>query len=159
MDFKNSFAWLTGIKKSIFDYNNTFGSGYFLTCFSDLIVYSVKRVGAKKVVIIKNQFFHARQPHKGIFAIYPLLGCFLMTSFPELPMAAAIPGVEIFSWKSAWVVFFYMQNSKFWVNPESERTGFALLPNWNWSQFLEKSTLWGQKGQRSGLLSISPLLS
>ena len=52
---------------------------------------------SQKIDIIKNQFFHARQPRKGIFEIYPLLGCFLMTSFPELLMAAAIPGVEIFS--------------------------------------------------------------
>ena len=53
--------------------------------------------GAKKVVIIKNQFFHARQLRKGIFEIYSLLGCFLMTSFPELLMAPALPGAEIFS--------------------------------------------------------------
>ena len=52
---------------------------------------------AKKVAMMKNQFFHARQPRKGIFEIYSLLGCFLMTSFPELLMAAAIPGAEIFS--------------------------------------------------------------
>ena len=95
---------------------------------------------SQKIDIIKNQFFHARQPRKGIFEIYPLLGCFLMTSFPELLMAAAIPGVEIFSWKSAWVVFFYMQNSKFWVNPESEGTGFALLykPHFLWCNGLQK---------------------
>ena len=56
-----------------------------------------KRAGAKKVVITKNQFFHACQLRKGIFEIYSLLGCFLMTSFPELLMAAALPGAEIFS--------------------------------------------------------------
>ena len=95
MDFKTSFAWLTGIKKSIFDYNNTFGSGYFLTCFSDLM--DQKRAGAKKVVIIKNQFFHARQPRKGIFEIHLHRGCDFTTFFPELLMAASIPGVEIFS--------------------------------------------------------------
>ena len=27
--FKNSFAWLTGMKKLIFDYSNFFGSGHF----------------------------------------------------------------------------------------------------------------------------------
>ena len=88
-----------------------------------------KMAGAKKVDKIKNQFFHARQPRKGIFEIYSLLGCFLVTSFPEVLMAATIPGVEIFSWKSAWVVFFYMQNSNFGGAPESERTGFALMCN------------------------------
>ena len=52
--------------------------------------------GAKKVVRIKNQFFHARQPRKGIFEIYSLLGCFFMTSFSKLLMAATIPGLEFF---------------------------------------------------------------
>ena len=30
MDFKNSLAWLMGMKKLIFDFNNFFGSGHFL---------------------------------------------------------------------------------------------------------------------------------
>ena len=128
IDFKNPFVWLTGMKKLIFDCTNIFGSGHF--SIYEIWKKDLKMAGSKKVVIIKNLFFHACQPRKGIFEIYPLLGCFLMTSFPELLMAAAIPGVEIFSWKSAWVVFFYMQNSKFWVNPESERTGFALMRHW-----------------------------
>ena len=29
-DFKNSFTWLTRMKKLIFYYNNLFGSGHFL---------------------------------------------------------------------------------------------------------------------------------
>ena len=68
MDFKNSFPWLTGMKKLIFDYNNFFGSGYFLTFCSDLM--DQKMAGVNKIVMIKNQFFHARQPHKGIFEIH-----------------------------------------------------------------------------------------
>ena len=69
-----------------------------------------KRAGAKNVVIIKNQFFHACQPCKGIFEIHSHRCCDFTTFFPELLMAASIPGVEIFSWKSAYVVFFNMQN-------------------------------------------------
>ena len=42
-------------------------------------------------------------------------------------MAASIPGVEIFSSKSACVVFFNMQNSNFMAAPESETFGFALI--------------------------------
>ena len=106
MDFKNFFAWLMGMKKLIFHYYNFFGSGWFLTFFPDLM--DQKMAGAKKVVKIKNQFFHARQPRKGIFEIHSLLCCNFMTSFLELLMAATIPGVENFSWKSACVVFFYM---------------------------------------------------
>ena len=30
MDYKNSFAWLTGVKKLIFYHNNFFASGHFL---------------------------------------------------------------------------------------------------------------------------------
>ena len=54
MDFKNPFEGLTGMKKLIFDFNNFFGTGYFLTCFSDLV--DQKRAGSKKVVIIKDLF-------------------------------------------------------------------------------------------------------
>ena len=44
-----------GVKKLIFDYNNFFGSGHISIIFSDLI--DQKMVWAKKVVMIKNQFF------------------------------------------------------------------------------------------------------
>ena len=65
-----------------------------MTFFLDLM--DQKMADAKKVVKMKNQFFHARQPRKGIFEIRLLLGYFFMTSFPELLMAASIPGIEIF---------------------------------------------------------------
>ena len=55
------------MKKLIFDYNNFFGSGHFSIFFSDLM--DRKMAGVKKVAIIKNQFFHARQPREGIFEI------------------------------------------------------------------------------------------
>ena len=95
MDFKNSFLWLMGINKLIFDVKNFFGSGYFLTFFSNLM--DQKMGGAKKVVKTKNQFFHARQPRKGIFEIRSHQSCNFVTFFLELLMAASIPGVEIFS--------------------------------------------------------------
>ncbi len=83
------------MKKLIFNYNNFFGSGYFLTCFSDLM--DQKWAEAKKVVIVKNQFFHARQLRKGIFVIYSHRCFDFTTFFPELLMTAGIPEVEIFS--------------------------------------------------------------
>ena len=52
---------------------------------------------SQKVVIIKNQFFHARQPCKGIFEIYSQQCCNFITFTPGLLMAASIPGVENFS--------------------------------------------------------------
>ena len=67
----------------------------FFIIFLDVI--DQKKWPKQKKLKVKNQFFHARQPCKGIFEIYSLLGCFLVTSFPELLMAAALPGAEIFS--------------------------------------------------------------
>ena len=75
MDFKNSFAWLTGMKKLIFYFNNFFGSGHFL--IHQTLTKGQKSAGSKKFVKIKNQFFHARQPRIEIFEIHSLLGCFL----------------------------------------------------------------------------------
>ena len=68
MDFKNYLAWLTGIKKLIFHFNNFFGSGHFLIIFSELM--DRKMAGAKKVVEMKNQFFYACQPGEVIFEIH-----------------------------------------------------------------------------------------
>ena len=65
--FKNSFAWLMGLTELIFGYKNFFGSGLFLTFF--LIWWIEKMPQAKKVVNIKNQFLHARQPRERIFDI------------------------------------------------------------------------------------------
>ena len=124
MDFRSSFSWLMGKNKLIFGVKNFLGSGYFLTFFSNLMDH--KKGGVKKGVKTKNQFFHAHQPRKGIFEIHSHRSCNFVTFFLELLMAASIPGVEIFSWKSACVVFFNMQNLNFRGAPESERTGFAL---------------------------------
>ena len=66
-DFKNSFAWLTGMKKPIFDYNNFFGLGHFMTHYTLKI--DQKMTGSKKFIKVKNQFIHARQPREGIFEI------------------------------------------------------------------------------------------
>ena len=64
----------------------------FFDLFSDLM--DQKLAGAKKVVKIKNLFFHVRQPCKGIFEIHSHRS---YNFFPELLMAASIPEVEIFS--------------------------------------------------------------
>ena len=93
MDFKNYFAWLMGMKKLIFYRNNFLGSSYFFLLFSDLMDQKMAR--ANKVVTIKNQFFHAHQPRKGIFEIHSQRCCNFVTFFPEILMAASIPGVEI----------------------------------------------------------------
>ena len=114
--FNNSFVWLMDGKNLLL--NNSFGSCHFL-------IHQIKKgqkiAKAKTVFKIKNQFFYARQPRKGIFKTHSHLCCSFITFFPELLTAAIIPGVEIFSWKSAFVVFFNMPNANFWGAPESEK--------------------------------------
>ena len=77
-EFKNSFAWLTGMKKMIFCYSYFFGSGHFLTLLSNLM--DQKRAGAKKVIKTKNQFFHVYQLRKGIFE-FPSHRCCIFRFF------------------------------------------------------------------------------
>ena len=60
-------TWLTGIIKVIFGCKKIFGSGHFLIFFH--ILWIKKMAGAKKVVNMKNHFFHARQPRERIFDV------------------------------------------------------------------------------------------
>ena len=55
------------MKKLIFRLSNFFGSGHFL--ITDISKNDQKMTGAKKVLMIKNLFSHARQPHEEIFEI------------------------------------------------------------------------------------------
>ena len=84
-----------GHEKPDFSLRQLFWLWLIFDLFSDLM--DQKMAGAKKVVIIKNQFFHAHQLCKGIFEIHSHQGCDFTTFFPELLMATGIPGVEIFS--------------------------------------------------------------
>ena len=54
--FKNSFAWLTGMKKVIFGYNNFFGLGHFMTHY--ILENRPKNDRNKKVIVSKNCSFH-----------------------------------------------------------------------------------------------------
>ena len=85
--FKNSYAWLTGMMPMIFWKKKFFGSGLFLIFFHQWWIKKMTR--AKKVVNIKNQFFHARQPREGIFDIWSHLHCVFAIScqsFKQLPV-------------------------------------------------------------------------
>ena len=44
--------------------------------------------GAKKVIIIKNQFFNARQPREEIFEIHAQWGLIFMIVCPSFDLAA-----------------------------------------------------------------------
>ena len=127
MDFKNSFAWLIYMKKLIFDYNNFFGSGYFLTYFfrSD----GSKNGRSQKSCCNQKSVFSCQSTTQKNFWNPITLGMYFHNFFPELIMAASIPGIENFSWKSVCEVFFNMQNWNFRVAPESERTGCVLISN------------------------------
>ena len=61
----------------IFDFIEFFGYGHFLVIF--LHIMDQKMTRAKKVIRVKNQFFHACQPHKRIFEIRSKLGLIFTT--------------------------------------------------------------------------------
>ena len=65
--FKNSFVRSTSMKRVIFETFDILAPVLFWPIFSDLMDWKMAR--SKKVAIIKNQFFHARQPREGIFEI------------------------------------------------------------------------------------------
>ena len=56
------------MKKVIFLYFEFFGYRHFLVIF--LHIMDQKMTQAKKVIKVKNQFFHARQPCEEIFEIH-----------------------------------------------------------------------------------------
>ena len=66
-DLKNFFAWLTGMTKLIFDYNNFFGSGHFL--IQDIWKNRPKKDRSQKFISSKNYSFHACWPRERIFKI------------------------------------------------------------------------------------------
>ena len=55
------------MKRVIFGTYDFLAPVIFWSIFLDVM--DQKMPGSKKVVITKNQFFHARQPHEGIFEI------------------------------------------------------------------------------------------
>ena len=76
-DFKNSFAWLTGMKNMIFHTYNFFCSGHFL--IFDFLKNDQKMARTKKVCNTKNHIFHACQPREGIFEICSYWGLIFTT--------------------------------------------------------------------------------
>ena len=66
-NFKNSFAWLTGMKKLIFYYNNFFGSGSFF--YPWYVRNRPKNDRNQKVIGWKNLCFYACGPHERICKI------------------------------------------------------------------------------------------
>ena len=127
LDFKNSFAWLTGTKKLIFDYNNFFGSGHFL--IHQIWKNRLKNSRSQKSCCNQKSVFSCKSTTQRNFwnPFTPVM--YSCNFFPVLLMATSIPGVEKFSWKSVCEVFFNELNWNFRVAPESETTGFVLMVN------------------------------
>ena len=125
LDFKNSFAWLTGTKKLIFDYNNFFGSGHFL--IHQIWKNRLKNSRSQKSCCNQKSVFSCKSTTQRNFwnPFTPVM--YSCNFFPVLLMATSIPGVEKFSWKSVCEVFFNELNWNFRVAPESETTGFVLI--------------------------------
>ena len=82
-DFKNSFAWLTGMTKLIFGYKKVFGSGHFLIFFQ--ISWIEKWLHPKKLLyLIKNQFFSRSSTMRKIFKILSYWGLIFTIVCPSL---------------------------------------------------------------------------
>ena len=90
-DLKNFFAWLTGMTKLIFDYNNLLAPVIFWLIFLDLT--DRKMDGSKKVVTTKNLFFHARQPRGRIFEIVHNEGLFPQLFAPASTSVHIVTGM------------------------------------------------------------------
>ncbi len=82
-----------GVKKQIFYLNNFLGSSHFL--IHEIWEKNQKMAGAKKVVKIKNQFFHARQPRKGIFEIRSYWCCIFTIFGQSFKWPAVIQEIKI----------------------------------------------------------------
>ena len=93
--FQNFFAWLTGTTELIFGCKKIFGSNHFLIFFQ--ISWIEKMAGAKKVVNIKNQFFHARQPREGIFDIHSHWCCIFTLFCHSFKLLALLQFWELLS--------------------------------------------------------------
>ena len=115
-DFKNSFAWLTGMKNMIFRFYNFFCSGHFLIIFPK--IKDQKMTGAKKVVKTKNHIFHACEPREGIFEIWSYWGLIFTTD--SLNFEELFPSFETF-----FENFFLLK----WFQMVSTLTGFMPLEN------------------------------
>ena len=101
-------------EKSNFLNLKLFGSGHFLVHFLDLM--DRKIPGSKKVVLSKNQFFHACQPREGIFEIQSYWGLIFTTD--SLNFEELFPSFETFFQN-----FFLLK----WFQMVSTLTGFMPL--------------------------------
>ena len=79
MEFKNSFAWLTGIKKQFFYHIDFSDSGHFLVTF--LRFDGLKNSQSQKNYLNKKSVYHARQPGEGIFELHSCCGLIFMAVF------------------------------------------------------------------------------
>ena len=97
-DFKNSFTWLTCMKKLIFWYNDFFGSGHF--SIYEILKKAQKWQEPKKVVGSKKQSFHTCWPPEGTFQICLFWGLIFTTVCPSF--CSTVQGARDFNTKIIW---------------------------------------------------------
>ena len=93
-NFKNSFAWLTGMKQLIFYFNNFFCSGHFLVIFSDLM--DQKNGRSQKIHKSKISVFSCLSTTRRNFWNSFILRPYFQSCFPELQIAHTIPVLQFF---------------------------------------------------------------
>ena len=131
-----------GLIKLIFRYPKIFKkfcSGPFLTFFQKWRIKKMPR--AKKVINIKNQFLHARQPCEGIFDIFSHQRCiFTITcqSFKQLPV---IQFWELMSKNEIWRTISCIYFMKIWVDLCFVTSEVSLISSHFYSYFFGMSQI------------------
>ena len=103
MEFKNSFAWLTGIKKQFFYHIDFSDSGHFLVTF--LRFHGSKNSRSKKIYLNKKSVLSCPSTTRRNFWNPCTLVLYFYNFWPELQMAASNPGDKIFDGKLVGIVF------------------------------------------------------
>ena len=98
-NFKNSFAWLTGMKQLIFYFNKFFCSGQFLVIFSDLM--DQKNGRSQKIPKSKISAFSCLSTTRRNFWNSFIPGPYFQSCFPELQIAHTVSVLQIFCWNLA----------------------------------------------------------
>ena len=93
-NFKNSFAWLTGMKQLIFYFNNFFCSGHFLVIFYYLM--DQKNDRSQKIHKSKKSVFSCLSTTRRNFWNSFILRPYFQSCFPKLQMAHTVPFLQIF---------------------------------------------------------------
>ena len=108
---------------------------FMLTIFLAPAIFSIhdiwkkikKMVGNKNFFASKNQFFHACQPHEGIFDIWSHLHCVFAISYQRFKQLPVIQFWELMSKNEIWRTISCIYFMKIWVRVCFVTSGSSLI--------------------------------